>query len=157
MRILQHITDLAVQPQLRPLPVIHAVDQYPSLCGFEEPAHQIHKGGLPGPRLTDNGNIHPGWHMEVKMLQYIFLPVRIPKGNVLKHDIPPYLFPIIPIRHKGVAVFLKHMGLVYHIRLLFQQIRHPLDIRLTGNQVRQQSGQLLDRFEYNHRIGDKNR
>ena len=94
MRILQHITNLAVKPQLRPFPVIHAVNQYPSLCRFKETPHQVHKGRLSRPCLTHNGNIHAGRHMKVKMFQHIFLPVRVHKGNILKHNVSLDFFPI---------------------------------------------------------------
>ena len=154
---MQHITNLAVKPQLRPFPVIHTVNQYPSLCRFKETPHQVHKGRLSRPCLTHNGNIHAGRHMKVKMFQHVFLPVRVHKGNILKHNVSLDFFPIPLIRRKCVSVLSKHIGSVHHIRLLFQQIHHPLNICLTGNQLRQQSGKLLYGFKYNNRIRDKYR
>ena len=95
--------------------------------------------------------------MKVKMLQYIFLAVRIHEGNILKHNIPLDFLPIVLIGRKGVPVLQKHIGPVHHMGLLLQQVHHPFDVRLAGNQVCQQPGQLLNRFKYDKGIGDEHR
>ena len=136
MRILKHISDLAVKPQLGTLPVIHAVYQYPSFRRFKETPRQIHQCGFACARLSHNRHIHTRRHVKIKMLQNIFFSVRIHERNVFKHDISPDLLPVLFLRVKRVPVFLNDFLFIHHIRFLLQQIHYPFDIRLTGYQIR---------------------
>ncbi len=66
MGILQHIADVGVEPQLAALAVVHAVNEDLSLRRLEEPAGQIDKGALAGPRLAYDGHRGPLRDVEEK-------------------------------------------------------------------------------------------
>ena len=58
MRVLQHIADAAVQPQLRTLAVVHAVDENFALCRLKKPAGKVDQGALARTRLAYDGDRH---------------------------------------------------------------------------------------------------
>ncbi len=91
------------------------------------------------------------------MFQDIFVSVRITKGHVPKLDIPFYRFPVFGFSHKAVPIFFHHLGRILDGGHLLQQSGDPLDIGLSGDNIRQNAGDLLDRFEDTHRIGGKRR
>ena len=95
--------------------------------------------------------------MKIKMLQHIFLAVRIPERHILKHHVSLDPFPVLLLWRKSVTIFFRRFLAVLHIRLLFQQIHDPLNISLTGNHFRKQLSKLLNRLKNNHSIGNKHR
>ena len=67
VRALQHVADARVQPQLAPLPVVHAVYQYLPGRRLEKAAGQVHKRRFPRARLAHYRHRRPRRDLEVEV------------------------------------------------------------------------------------------
>ena len=95
--------------------------------------------------------------MKIKMFQHILFSIRIPKRNIFKGNVSLNFFPVFLFGMKHIPVFFLHLRTVTDIRFLLQQICNTLNISLAGNQIRQKSCKLLNRFKNHHCIRNKNR
>ena len=148
VRCLQHIADMAVQPELGPLPCISPVDQHLPLCRLKKAADEVHKCRLPGAGLTDDGNRSSLRHDEVKVLKHHLLPIRIMKRHVPKLDITKKRLPVLPLRMEHVTVFFDNRGTILHIRLSMQKLAHPFNVYLYVQHRRNGLQNKLDRIHH---------
>ena len=88
MGILQHIADLAVKPQLGPFPIIHAVNQYPARRHIVKSGNQITEGGLSAAGGAHDCHLLPGMDLQIQILKYLIMVVRIFKADIFKGDFP---------------------------------------------------------------------
>ena len=157
MRILQYITDVAVQPQLRTFPIIFAVDEDRACRRLEKPAGQVDQGGFSRSGLAHNGDRRAGGDFQIEVFQNVFAPVRIAESHVPKFDVPADWLPIFGFAYKIVAVFFHDLRCVLDGRYLFQKAADPLDIGLGRDDVSQDTGNLLNRFKNTDRVRGKRR
>ena len=67
VRILKHIAQTAVEPELAPLPVILSVDENLASCRLKEAAGQVYQRTFSGSGLADNGHIGSCRNLQIKV------------------------------------------------------------------------------------------
>ena len=157
MRILQHIADIAVQPQLGAFPVVPAVDEDGTLCWLKKAAGQVDQGGFSRTGFADNSDRGAGGDLQIEVLQNVFVPVRIAECHISEFDITADRLPIFGFPHKIVPVLLYHVGGILNNGYLFQKAADTFDVGLGGDNVRQNTGNLLDGLKNAHRVGSESR
>ena len=153
MGVLEHIADVAVEPQLAALPVIHPVNEDLPLSGLKEPAGQVHQGALACAGLAHDGHGGPLGDVQGEVLQHVVAAVGIAEGHVPELDLAPDGLPVLPLGVEGVAVLFHHLRAVLDLGDLIHQVRDPLDGRLEGDKLRDVGGGHLDGLENAHGIG----
>ena len=86
VRLLKHIAQMRLKPQLRALAVVHAVDQDASLGRLIEAADQVYDGALSAARFAHQRDGLARLHVQVEVLQHLFA-AGIPERHVLKPNI----------------------------------------------------------------------
>ncbi len=155
MRRLQHIANVAVQPQHGAFAVVAAIYQNFPVCRLKKAAGKVYKRGFSRAGFPHNRHRCSCGNFQVKMGKDFLCSVRILKRHVLEFDIALQRLPVFFFRFKGCAVLFNDGRRVGNLRLQLQQVNHALDVRLCGDKVRNRPCQLLYRFKYTQRIIDK--
>ena len=136
MGVLQHVTDITVQPQLGPLPVIPAINEDGSFRWLEKPAGQVDQGGFSRTGLAHNSDRRAGGDLQIEVFQNVFVSIRIAERHIPKFDVAADRLPIFGFSHKVVSVLFHHVGSILNSGHLFQKAADPLDIGLGRDDVR---------------------
>ena len=157
MRRLKHIADRAVQPELRALARVAAVDEHAARRRLVEAADEVGERRLACARLADDGDVRPEGDLQVEMLQNVFVAVGILEADVAELDITAQALPVLPFRLKAVAVALDDRLGVVHVRLRFEQLCQTLDVDLRGHEIRKGVHQPADGLHHALRVGHEHR
>ena len=155
MGVLQHISDVGVQPQLAALPVVPPVDEDLAGGGLEEAAGQVDQSALARPRLPHDGHGGARRDVQVEVAEHILPPIGIAETHVPELDLPPQRLPVLPLGVECVSVHRLHFWGVHHLGFLVQQAGNPLDGRLEGDELGQVGRNGLDGLEHPHGVGGK--
>lgn len=104
VRALQHISQVALQPQLAALAVIHAVDTDAAFRGLIKAAHQVHDGALAAAGFTHQGDGLPGLDLQIEMGEHL-LPILVAERHVPEAHVSMQLGPVFAL---GVKIIPKY-------------------------------------------------
>ena len=149
VRLLQHIAQGGLQPQLAALPVIHAVDQDAPGSGLIKAAQQVHDGGFAGAGGADDGDGLARPDVQIKITEDLGA-VLVAEGDVLKGDGAMDLLPVLAPGVEVVAIFLDHRRAVLDVRLGLQQADHALGRGLDALHLGEGGGDVADGVEKLH-------
>ena len=155
VRVLQHIADGGVQPQLGALAVVAPVDEDAAGRGLKEAAGEIDERGLARAGLADDGDGGAGGDLQVEVGEHVLLAVGIAEGDVLKLDVAADGLPVFADGMEAVAVAGDDLGRVDDEGLLVEQSGDALDVGLHADEVGEHAGQALDGLEDAHGIGEE--
>ena len=151
---LQHIAQVRLQPELRPLPVVHPVDEDAPGRRLVKPAHEVHDRALARAGLSHERYVLAGAHVEREILQNRFA-LLIGEAHVIERHFAADRLPVLAPRVQDVPVLLHDLGRIDHLRGRVEQRNDAFGGGLRVLQLRKDARQLLDRIEHLRRIRDK--
>ena len=154
VRLLEHVAEVRLQPELAALFIVHAVDQYLPLGGLVEAAQEVDDGGLARAGLADQGDGLARLDGEVEVFQHLF-PAGILEGYVLKLDIAMELRPVLALGVEVVAKNLRYLGRIGDLRLGLDQRDHALGRSLALLGFGEDAGDAGDRLKHLRGVADE--
>ena len=154
MRLLQHIAQAGLQPQLAAFPVILPINKDAALGGLIKAAKQVHNGGFAGARGPYNGDGLTRLDLQVEVAQHL-LAVLVAEGDIAKLHLPGDGFPVFPLGVEVVPIAGDDLLGILDIRLRLQQTHHALGRSLDALQLRKRGRDVPDGVEKLHRVADK--
>ena len=148
MRVLQHIADLTVQPQLRPLPVVHPVDQNPAGGGLIETGDELRQR-----RLANARRAHQREHLSRRAVEGNVIEDRdavvIGEGDMIKGDVAGdmlQLFGAGPVHNLARCVEHRQDTLSAGHGLLhvFQEVRQARNRGIEETKIEHEGHNVLD-------------
>ena len=157
VRILQHIADVRVQPQLAALAVVPAVDEDLAGGRLKKAAGEVHKRALARAGLADDGDGRSGGDFQREVRQHVLAAVRVAERDVAELDVAAQRLPVFALGVEGIAVAGDDLRRVGDLRLFVQQARHALNGGLQRDEFCDVRGRHLDRLENADGVGREGR
>ena len=151
---LEHVPKAALKPELRPGPVVLAVDVDGPRRGLVEPADQVDDGALARAGLAHQGDGLARLDVQIEVREHGLLRV-VGKAHMLEADAARDALPVLPPGLDDVAVLLHHFRGVHHLDRRVDKTDDPLRRGLSALEVGEDGGELLDGVEEAGRVGDE--
>ena len=153
MRILQNISQSAMQPKLASFSIIFSINQDSSASRLKESAGKIDQCGFSCTSFSNNRHICSSWNFQAKVTEHLFLTIRIPERNIVKFDISLNWLPVFCFRMEAVTILFDNFRCIHNVRFLIQQSHNTFNVWLNCNDICQNTRHLLNRLKDRYRVG----
>ena len=149
----------AEQPIVFPavkVPYVHAVQQHPPLGGVEQTAQQLYKGGLARAVQSHDGQLFPGAHRQVKIVDGILLRPGVAEGHMLQLQLAGIRLGNghAALKPEGFRVVQKFPHLRNVKAFLVQLLRRLQNAHDPGGEGGHR-GKIQDKFRHAQRIPER--